>query len=328
MSAWGQLKKHVFMGGVLMFGKDNLRPFALAAIGGTLLLGGGAYLMTAFSHSTQTSDWAYQLQKLNVDALKVAPADILVIDYARDGSDETAFTREEVDAIRQKPGGGQRIVLAYLSIGEAENYRYYWKEDWEESPPRWLGSQNGRYKNNYIVKFWHKRWQRRMFGKPKSYLDKIIAAGFDGVYLDRIDVYWEWKEEHKKAERDMIKFVTALAEYARSKKPGFLVVAQNAEELVGNKNYRDAIDGIAKEDLTFGAGHRKSQRKKPDEISFSKKMLDLVKSDDKLVLVVEYIDNPADIAEARQDYQKHGYLSYFGPRSLDRITRTSKGPEG
>jgi uncharacterized protein (TIGR01370 family) len=67
--------------------------------------------------------WGYQLQNLDPDTLAASPYDMLVIDYSRDGKAARALTPEQVDKIRVKPDGERRIVLAYLSIGEAETYR-------------------------------------------------------------------------------------------------------------------------------------------------------------------------------------------------------------
>ena len=50
----------------------------------------------------------------------------------------------------------------------------------------------------------------------------------------------------------MIAFVQALAARARALKPGFLIVPQNAEELLTDQAYRAVIDGLGKEDLLFG----------------------------------------------------------------------------
>lgn len=33
-------------------------------------------------------------------------------------------------------------MLVYLSVGEAEDYRPYWKAAWKKRPPAWLGSSN------------------------------------------------------------------------------------------------------------------------------------------------------------------------------------------
>ncbi len=50
----------------------------------------------------------------------------------------------------------------------------------------------------------------------------------------------------------MIAFVTKLAAHARGRKPGFLVVPQNGEELLTDAGYRAVIDGIGKEDILYG----------------------------------------------------------------------------
>ena len=86
--------------------------------------------------------------------------------------------------MRRKPDGSRRLVLAYMSIGEAESYRWYWPR----RSSAWLGAENPQWRGNYGVRFWHSDWQEIIF----EYTDKIVAAGFDGVYLDKVDEF----EEH------------------------------------------------------------------------------------------------------------------------------------
>src|SRR5271165_341645 len=62
--------------------------------------------------------------------IKLSPYDLVVIDYGFDHRNATAFPREVVDLMRNKPNGSRRLIFAYFSIGEAENYRYYWQENW------------------------------------------------------------------------------------------------------------------------------------------------------------------------------------------------------
>jgi len=44
------------------------------------------------------------------------------------------------------------------------------------------------------VKYWDKEWQQIIYGTPGAYLDRILKAGFDGVYLDLVDAF-EYFEE-------------------------------------------------------------------------------------------------------------------------------------
>ncbi|MBQ5572035.1 MAG: endo alpha-1,4 polygalactosaminidase, partial [Bacteroidales bacterium] len=79
----------------------------------------------------------------------------------------------------------KRMVIAYMSIGEAEDYRYYWQAEWKRGNPSWLDKENPKWKGNYKVKYWKSEWQEIIF----DYLSRITNAGFDGVYLDIIDAF-------------------------------------------------------------------------------------------------------------------------------------------
>jgi len=103
--------------------------------------------------------------------------------------DEGPLTAAEVASLREKPQGGSRLVIAYMSIGEAENYRYYWQEDWAPGAPVWLVEENPDWEGNFIVRYWESEWQDIILGDSGAYLDRILAAGFDGVYLDIIDAF-------------------------------------------------------------------------------------------------------------------------------------------
>ncbi len=128
--------------------------------------------------------------------LKTTGYDLLILDAF---FWEKLLTKEQVNALKKKPGGGRRLVLSYLSIGEAEDYRYYWKNGWKKKPPPFLTRENPEWKGNYKVRYWMDEWKEIISGREDStgfagsYLKKILDAGFDGVYLDIIDaaMYFE-----------------------------------------------------------------------------------------------------------------------------------------
>lgn len=102
---------------------------------------------------------------------------------------DEAFTAAEVTQLRNKANGGKRLVICYMSIGEAENYRYYWQSSWTNNKPDWIAAENPDWPGNYKVKYWNDDWQFIIYKSADSYLDKIVSAGFDGVYLDIIDAF-------------------------------------------------------------------------------------------------------------------------------------------
>jgi cysteinyl-tRNA synthetase, unknown class len=266
--------------------------------------------------------WGYQLQNVDPDVIATAPYDMIVIDYSRDGSNASVLTTEDVAKLKVKPDGSRRIVLSYLSIGEAETYRYYWRWYWGWFfgwlAPSWLDKQNTEWRGNYGVRYWRPEWQKIIFSGENSYLERIIKAGFDGVYLDKVDEFETLAKQNPNARADMVAFVKALAQRARSLKPGFFIVPQNGEGLLTEATYRAVIDGLGKEDLLFGEIKDK-QRNSAESIRENVARLKLLTAERKPVFVVEYLDAPQEIERARKQLEGYGFIPYFADRALDQM---------
>ena len=121
-----------------------------------------------------------------VDAVSATNYDMLITDLF---FEDSVLTASDVAALREKANGGKRLVIAYMSIGEAEEYRYYWQSSWSHQRPDWLESENPKWKGNYKVRYWDSDWKRILTGNDSSYVKKILDAGCDGVYLDIIDAF-------------------------------------------------------------------------------------------------------------------------------------------
>jgi len=127
-----------------------------------------------------------------LNALRNTDYDILIIDLFYE---DEQLTKQDISSLKFKKNGGRRLVIAYMSIGEAEDYRYYWQEEWEENPPPWLAEENPEWPGNYKVRYWYKEWQDIIFGNDSSYTKRILDSGFDGLYLDLIDAFEYFEEE-------------------------------------------------------------------------------------------------------------------------------------
>ncbi len=267
--------------------------------------------------------WAYQLKSLNAKTqarIARSPFDLVVIDYAKGSTPPLKpLTRREVSAMKIKPDGSRRVIIAYLSIGEAEKYRYYWPRRWNRrrSRPAWIGKESKEWKGNFLVKYWNKDWQNIIFGSPSSYVDRILKAGFDGFYIDRADAYYRFGDT-KLARQRMADFVIRLSRYIHAKQPNAAIMLQNAEELLTDKTFVGAIDAIAKEDLMYGISHVE-QLNKRDDIDWSTDLLEGARKQGKRIFVVEYLKKRKNIAKARSNAQSHDYVFYYGPRGLFEI---------
>lgn len=259
--------------------------------------------------------WHYQLDNIDVDRLAQTPGDLLVIDYAKkDG--KVPLTPEDVARIKAGPADRGRIVLAYLSVGEAEEYRFYWQADWKSNPPDWLGEENCAWPQAHRVRYWLQGWKDINFASDQSYLKRIIDAGFDGVYLDRVDIYETFEHARPQARAEMVDYIAELARTAWRLKPGFFIVPQNAEGLLENPQYRSSIDGVAKESLLHGLSAT-AVRNTGDQIEWSASRLEKLRQEGKPVFVVEYLLNARHMTDTAREARSYGFVPTFQTRALD-----------
>jgi cysteinyl-tRNA synthetase len=269
----------------------------------------------------RVSSWGYQLQaregaRLDLGALASCPFDLLVIDL---GDGDRPLTAADTARLKSKPDKTRRLLLAYLSIGEAEDYRGYFEPSWKTKPPSFLAKENKEWKGNVKVRFWDPAWQRLMF----AYVDQIVAAGFDGAYLDIIDAFEYFgpggeMPERPTAAKDMQSFVVAIARHARKDRADFLIVPQNGAGILDAlspaeaKAYLDTIDAIGAEDTFFEGDRRKNGK---EAIA----SLERFKSAGRPVLAVDYVSEPAKAKKFTELAKKHGFIPYVGTRELDRL---------
>lgn len=260
------------------------------------------------------NDFCYQLQNINLTEIGASKFDLVVIDYSQDGTEATRFTTAEISALKNS-SGGEKLVLAYFSIGEAEDYRWYWESSWNTTPPSWLGPVNPNWAENYKVRYWESAWQDIVF----SYLDKIIDNGYDGVYLDIIDAYQYWNTSSSEAE--MVDFVKNIASYARvtKGKSDFAVFPNNGEALSSYADYVQAVTGIGKESLWYSDNTPQSDSATTSAIS----KLDTFKNAGKTILVLEYPTQASLIDDLYSKANAKGYIPYATISSLDTLTINS-----
>ena len=132
------------------------------------------------------------------------------------------------------------IILAYADVGQAEDWRWYWQEDWEPGNPEWIVTTDpDEWEGNYPVAFWYPEWENIViYGSGgMSHVEIALQAGFDGIDLDWIEAFSDLNVVAK-AEKDgipdiaeaMLDFIEKMRIFARQSSsnanPNFLIVAQ------------------------------------------------------------------------------------------------------
>ncbi|MGL1919900.1 MAG: endo alpha-1,4 polygalactosaminidase [Hyphomicrobiales bacterium] len=230
-----------------------------------------ASLRNAISGNSLSSirNWMYQIQKLNEDGavqtLAATDYDMLVIEPGQNFSESPYESQQMVSRLREKPDGTPRVVIAYIDIGQAEDYRTYWQDDWvapkdglRGSPGFLVAADPNGWEGNYPVAYWDAEWQSLWLG-PDGIVADLARLGYDGVFLDWIEAYDDdgvraVAEKFGVSPEDaMITFVEKLGEAGRAINPDFLIIAQNAIYLIDSApdRYAKAIDALAVESTWF-----------------------------------------------------------------------------
>lgn len=256
-----------------------------------------------------------QLQKLRVEPIFRASPDVLVVDYSWDGGETREMTPENINDIRGRLGKGT-ILLAYLSVGEAEDYRFYWRGPALQGQATFVGPANPRWPGNYRVRYWDRRWHDIVYGAADSYLARIISQGFDGVFLDTVDTTAFFTEAGVlDAEERMADLVSALAVHARRSNPGFLVVAQNPFHILDRPGVIDAISGVSIEATMFNG----ERLRPPREVTGILARLDTLQDAGKTVMILEYPRSSTGRKRLGGLCARHGFLCYSSNSALDRV---------
>ena len=264
---------------------------------------------------SEVNDFLYQLQDIDLRAIGETAYDLVIMDYSSNRGEDGELSQDQILALKRSPGG-PKTILAYMSIGEAEDYRFYWRSEQGDSEPSWLEAENPDWPGNYKVRYWDKVWQSIVF----QYTDRILASGFDGVYLDILDAYEYFADQGRAtAAQDMADFVAAIASYARARDSDFSIVSQNAPELASlTIGYLDTIDGIAQEDIYFGY-EADGEATDPALTLELEHHLDYVRDAGKLVLTVDYTTQAVQVGQAYDRARAKGYVPFSTVRDLDRL---------
>ncbi len=130
---------------------------------------------------------AFSAKKTYLDALAATNYDLLIIDLYYNN---VLLTEQDIQPLKTKANGGKRLVLSYMNIGAAENWRPYWKNGWKINNPVWIKKKYHGYEDELYVAYWHPDWQKIITGNKDSYIKKILDSGFDGAFLDNIEAYY------------------------------------------------------------------------------------------------------------------------------------------
>lgn len=172
--------------------------------------------------------------------------------------------------------------IAYLSVGEIESYRKYYKFIKKD----WIIGENKNW-NTYIADTSNRGYLKFL----ESLVDSLYQKGFSGIFLDTLDSYQmvvKDKAEQKSFEDGLVSFITNI----KKRYPDFFVITNRGFEIINNetKNY---IDAVVAESLytSYDFQSKRYINQTKDGKDWLLSQLNRVKSYGIDVIVIEYTNN-------------------------------------
>jgi cysteinyl-tRNA synthetase len=268
--------------------------------------------------------WGCQYQDVDLEAIRRSALDLIVIDPSLNDSSLRFVTQLECEGLKKRSDGTRRIVLAYLSVGEADTKRWYWPEEWRRSAPDWTGAENPKWPGSRSVQYWNSGWRDLVYKGNGSILDVILDTGFDGVFLDRVDGYGDWSG-YADAMDEMADLVAEIAAKARAKEPDFILMMQNAEALLLHEKLTEAIDAHNKESLLTGLTQANALNTLAD-VEWSLGYLRRLQEIGVPTFATEYISDQDLRGEIQARLTALGFVPFFAELGMSRLPGADSGP--
>ncbi|WP_448587961.1 bifunctional glycoside hydrolase 114/ polysaccharide deacetylase family protein [Thermocrinis sp.] len=200
-------------------------------------------------------------------------------------------------------------VIGYMSVGEIEKYRDYYKE-----LKRFAIGKNTMW-DSLVADLRQKEYRDFLLNVVAH---RIVQRGFDGFMLDTLDSYQlaskpeEWKD-----------FQLALVDFIKELKrryPDKIIVLNRGFEFL--ERVKDDVNGVMAESLFYGIDEKKRYVPMPEEgRKWLLDQLSRAKSYGLTVIVVDYID-PKDKRKAKEvmkNIADLGFVPYVADKELSRV---------
>ena len=241
---------------------------------------------------TEKNDFEYMvLLGEEASNLENFPAtDVLVIDG-------DYYTAEDIAYLRSN---GTKIIFSYLNIGSLENFRDYY----EEYSKYTLGEYDN-WPDERWVDVSNRDWQTFIMQKAEG----LAQKGFDGFFLDNVDVYDQYPSETI--------YDGLLGILSELHALNLEIIINGGDTFVrrfieSKGDSHKVFDGVNQEDVytLYDFSNNKCGSNSEESKEYWEEYLELVSQNGYSVYVLEYADSMNMITDAGKYSEEHGWTCY------------------
>ncbi len=211
-------------------------------------------------------------------------------------------------------------IYGYVSIGEAEKERKYYKK----IKKSWIIGKNSSW-NSEIMDISNKSYHEFLF---KEVIDPMRKRGFKNFFFDTLDSYQSVSlnsDFKRKMEKGLVKFINEF----KKRYPDSKIIVNRGFEIIDQ--IYDKIEALLFESLFFGLGGKNLSFKRvsEDDRAWLKAQIEKVKSFDVPIISVEYIpkSNKQKIKDTLVQLQRLDLIPYIAfSKELDSYGISNKKP--
>lgn len=267
-----------------------------------------------------TLAYLYQLADIGYQDLSSLKFKVAVVD-----DDDANLSGSQISSLESSG----KTMFAYLSIGEAEDYRDYWTSSWNNNPPSFLLGENPDWPGNYNVKFWDTAWQKIIIDRAVE----LAREGYSGICMDVVDCYavdsvLNAYNGPTSARDEMMTFVGRISDATKAINPDFKIIQNNALDLLvsnpddpgsaPNTGYLAKIDGVNAETTFYMENNALASWS-----AWNNAYLDHAVNNGKAVFAIDY---PTAESTQQQFIDKaiaEGFIPFVSNENLDTLDSTN-----
>lgn len=213
----------------------------------------------------------------------------------------------------------KKTVIGYISLGEVENYRDYYKAVEAEGI---LYEKNPNWPDSRYIDVRDTRWSRRVI---EELVPRLLHKGFQGIFIDTLDNPGELERRDPVKFKGMTEAAANLVKAVRRHYPRMYIMLNRSYEIL--PAVEGQIDAVLGESVFTEIDFEKKTYRLADAKTYQQQVKWLKEAKARRpALKIYTLDywpptDAAGIARIYAEQRKNGFIPYVSVKDLDRVLK-------